>query len=317
MVMVHLVVPFSPMQSPRFVTTTRTDQTPSNFRLHASSSSVDEQLIEIARKLKLEIFDLDEGIYGFDASDQNYGIEVVKTNIDISKGNGGIGLVLQEIAGDADGRGLVLIREITPGGNAAEAEPMIEVGDVITGVWVSRSGSNHEYLYRERSTGLNYDLTVEILGQAKSVALEKNKGILTLKLNRLIRRAPIRVEVDDGSGSIKVIDALAGENLRRLLLRQGVQLYDRKTKRFDMPYASGDCAGDGLCGTCLVAIQGGEQSLNAKDGTEALITKGRPLSWRASCRCVVGADNQPATLRIATHPQSRFADELDPGVRSL
>jgi ferredoxin len=315
--MVPAVMSFSPkaMQSSRFVTPTK--HPPSNSLLHAALSSIDEQLIEIARKLKLEIFDLDEGIYGFDAADQNYGIEVVKTNIDISKRNGGIGLVLQEIAGDADGRGLVLIREITPGENAAEADPKIEVGDVITGVWVSRPDTDHENFYRERTTGLNYDLTVEILGQAKRVALEKNNGMLTLQLNRLIRRAPIRVEVDDGSGTIKVIDALAGENLRRLLLRQGVQLYDRKTKRFDMPFASGDCAGDGLCGTCLVAIQAGEQSLNAKDGTETLITKGRPLSWRASCRCVVGADNQPATLRIASHPQSRFADELNPGVRSL
>ena len=219
-------------------------------------------------------------------------------------------MVLTELASAQDGRGLVLVRQVA--GKAASAVPAIQVGDVITGVWAGH-GRDH---VRERTTGLDYDLTEECLNKAKAVAL-KTDGVLTLQLNRLIKRAPIRVEVDDGSGKIKVVDALAGENLRRLLLRKGIKLYDPQTKRFDMPYSTGDCAGDGLCGTCLVAVQEGGSSLNEKDHTEMLITRGRPLSWRASCRTVVGADNKPATIRVSIHPQSRFPDELDPGVRSL
>ena len=41
---------------------------------------------------------------------------------------------------------------------------------------------------------------------------------------------------DAVSDNLKTIQALTGENLRRLLLRKGMQLYDYKTKRFDMPY---------------------------------------------------------------------------------
>jgi len=267
---------------------------------------LDERLFDIAKKLKLEIFDLDEGLYGFDCQDQKYGLEVIKTDVKNVDKNG-IGLVLQELAGDADGRGLVLVREVN--GNAAQASPAIHVGDVITGVWVGDT-------FRDRTTGLNYDLTMEILGKAKEAAA-KADGVLTLQLNRVIERARIQVEVDDGTGEIQIIEALAGENLRRLLLRKGIKLYDRQTKRFDMPYATGDCAGDGLCGTCLVAVQEGQDSLNEKDNSEKLITKGRPLSWRAACRTVIGADNKPGVLRVSIHPQSRFADELDPGVRSL
>lgn len=271
---------------------------------------LDKRLSGIASKLKLEVFDLDENLYGFDSQDQRFGLEVVKTNVSIDTADSAIGLVLTEIASAQDGRGLVLIREVA--GKAASAVPVIHVGDVITGVW---AGHGRDHL-RERTTGLDYDLTVECLNKAKDVAV-KTDGVLTLQLNRLIKRASIRVEVEDGSGKMEVIEALAGENLRRLLLRKGIKLYDPQTKRFDMPYATGDCAGDGLCGTCLVAVREGEASLNEKDHTETLITRGRPASWRASCRTVVGADNKPATVRVSIHPQSRFADELDPGVRTL
>ena len=273
--------------------------------------SLDNRLLEIAKKLKLEIFDLDEGIYGFDSQDQRYGLEVVKTEVVVEQGNG-IGLVLMEVAGNDDGRGLVLVREIT--GAAAQAAPhQIHVGDVVTGAWAGEGKQR----VQERTTGLNYDLTVECLNRVKAAAVTTPKSALTLQLNRLVERAAIRVEVDDGTGEIQIVKALAGENLRRLLLRRGIPLYDRQTKRFDMPYATGDCSGDGLCGTCLVAVEKGLQSLNDPDNHEKVITKGRPFSWRAACRTTIGADNRPATLRIATHPQSRFVDELDPGVRHL
>ena len=40
---------------------------------------------------------------------------------------------------------------------------------------------------------------------------------------------------------------LTGSNLRKEMLRQNIPVYDRKTKRFDQPYAVGDCAGEGMC----------------------------------------------------------------------
>jgi len=184
----------------------------------------------------------------------------------------------------------------------------IAVGDVITGVIVPDSN------YRERTTGLNYDLTVEAIGRAKEAA---EGGKLMLEVNRIVKRAEVVVEVDDGSGQVKEVPALAGENLRKLLQRKGFKLYDYDTRRFDMPFAKGDCAGEGLCGTCLVEIKSGEELLNPKDNAEMMITKGRPLKWRAACRTIIGADNQAGRLRVVTKPQSAFKDELNPGVKSL
>lgn len=273
---------------------------------------LDDRLLFIAQRLKLEVFDLDEGIYGFDSQDPAYGLEVIQTDVTLK--DGGLGLVLTEMAGNADGRGLVLISEVA--GNAAKASFPIQVGDVITGVRTTTGK------FQARTTGLNYDGTVEAIGLAKEQALSKDAegdGILSLQLNRLVRRAKILVEVQDEKGDVTMIEARAGENLRRLLLRKSIQLYDRRTKRFDMPYATGDCAGEGLCGTCLVAVQSttSPDMLNPKDNLETLITKGRPLSWRASCRTIVGANNQDGTMSIQVKPQSRYTDEINPGVKSL
>lgn len=267
---------------------------------------MDEKLFQVASNLKLEIFDLDEGVYGFDSKNPKFGLEVVQAIVDLN-GNDGIGLVLTEMAGDNDGRGLTLVSAVT--GQASLATNPIQIGDTITGVIVDDQD------YRERSLGLNYDRTVEILSEAKELAIA-GKGKLQLELNRLVERASITVEVDTGD-SKTVIDALAGENLRRLMMRKGINLYDRDTKRFDMPFATGDCAGEGLCGTCLVAVTEGQDSLNPKDSLETMLLKGRPLNWRATCRTVVGFDNKPASIKVQTRPQSRFEDELNPGVRPL
>mmetsp|Transcript_16629 Transcript_16629/g.31623 ORF Transcript_16629/g.31623 Transcript_16629/m.31623 type:complete len:345 (-) Transcript_16629:122-1156(-) len=282
----------------------------------ASSSSrtddmeiTDEKLYEIARRLKLEIFDLEEGIFGFDSQDPVYGLEVIQTEIPLSSENPSLGLVLTEMAGNKDGRGLVLVSEVTGNAKNARSSPIL-VGDVITGVRTS-DGS-----LRERTTGLNYDRTVEAVGDVKEAAL-KGDGTLHLELNRLVKRATIQVQVVQPGKNVTTIEALAGENLRRLLLRKDIRLYNRKTKRFDMPYATGDCAGEGLCGTCLVAVNEGMDLLNPKDGAEELITRGRPLSWRASCRTVVGSNNEGGTIQVRVQPQSDFEDELNPRVKSV
>lgn len=33
------------------------------------------------------------------------------------------------------------------------------------------------------------------------------------------------------------------------------QVYDPKTLRYDQPYATGNCAGEGTCGTCFVEVR--------------------------------------------------------------
>ena len=79
----------------------------------------------------------------------------------------------------------------------------------------------------------------------------------------------------------------------------------------------GDCAGEGLCGTCLVAIEKGADLLSPREGVEDMITRGRPLSWRASCRTVVGPKNEGGSIRLRVQPQTQFEDEINPGVKSI
>ena len=266
-----------------------------------AATEAEEHLMDLAQKLTLQVYDIDDGIYGFDSKDPHYGIEVIKTNVKIEPT---LGLELTELASGSDGQGLVLVSGVH--GNAAEAVPEIKVGDTITGVW---SGTS----YKERTTAVDYDLTVDAIAKAKEAS---NDGTITLQINRLVERAKVIVEVDDGR-QIHTLEALAGENLRSLLMRKHVKLYDSRTKRFDQPFSTGVCAGEGICGTCLVAVKEGAELLNNKEGLEELITQGRPLSWRATCRTIIGADNTGGKIRIVTSPQSGMEDELNPGVKDV
>ncbi len=256
--------------------------------LTAEPQDLEDRLIEMARKIKLEVVD---GLPALNTLDNQYGLEVIKTRIDhVDKG--GLGLVLTELAGVglSGGRGLVLVSEVT--GNAAHAVPSIHVGDAIT--WVIAGDD-----YRGRATGLNYERTVEIIGEAKQAMTD---GSISLELNRLVQRASIQVEIEDGSGTPKVFDVLAGENLRRLLLRKKINMYDPDTKQFEMPFGQGDCGGEGRCQTCLVDVTEGAELLNPKDTLEQRVTKSRPSSWRQACQTVVGANNKPGTLKLNVNP---------------
>ena len=266
-----------------------------------SATETEEHLMEIAHKLSLQVYDIDDGIYGFDSTDPRYGLEVVKTSVEIDPT---LGLELTELASGSDHQGLVLISAVH--GNAAAADPKIEIGDTITGVFAGGS-------YKERTTALDYDLTVDAISEAKKASKD---GKITLQLNRLVKRARVVVEVDDGK-NVHTLEALAGENLRSLLMRKHIKLYDPKTKRFDQPFTTGDCAGEGICGTCLVAVKEGAESLSPKSDLEKFITQGRPLSWRASCRTIIGADNKEGRIRIDTSPQTGHDDELNPGVKDV
>lgn len=201
---------------------------------------------------------------------------------------------------DLDHRGLVLVSEVT--GLALHDTP-IHVGDVIIGVFV---GDND---FKESTTGMDYDDTVDVIDRAKQVALEQH-GMISLELNRLVKKAQVKVVVENDIGGKETqVDALAGDNLRLLLMHKDVNLYDPKMHRMDQPTVCGNCGGEGICGTCLVSIQEGMEHLNKVGPQESSILMNRPASWRAACKTVVGADNQEdTTLRIRLHPQTKTAD---------
>ena len=127
-----------------------------------------------------------------------------------------------------------------------------------------------------------------------------------------MERAHVQVQVVGSTGeTVQTIDALAGENLRKMLLRRHTALYDPKTRRFDVPSSTGDCGGEGICGTCLVKVIEGADLLSPMGNDEHLVTRGTP-TWRAACRTVVGATNEPGTVRIQLQPWNAADPKLSP-----
>jgi len=293
-------------------------------------SHLDQHLHSLAHKFRLQVSDWEERTrYGLESKDPAYGVEVVHADIGMKGDEDAthrLGLELMELAHGSDGQGLVLISGVS--GNAASSDEgnngRIQVGDTITGVSVPGTS------FRESTVALDYDHTMDILERAKRHALgsgDGNANMIRLQVNRLVKRGKVQVTVEAAHSPAVTLSALAGENLRQILLRFGsstssdsgpFKLYDPQTKRFDMPHATGDCAGDGLCGTCLVRVLQGHEHLSPATEMERLVTKGRPQSWRAACQTVVGHDNQDsANIRIQLHPQSNHETELDPGVRDI
>jgi hypothetical protein len=195
-VSILLMFSFSPESTHGFVTNSRlckactTATARHDVVLHASETSIDEErrLDHIAHQLKLEIYDLDDGVYGYATRDPHYGLEVLHSSIPTSK-DGALGIELTEMAGASDGRGLVLISGIS--GAAIDSE--LQVGDTLTGV---RGGNFHECL-----TGLNNDLTVEAITEAKAAAGEQGQQPFSFEVNRLVERARVSVEIVEGDGT--------------------------------------------------------------------------------------------------------------------
>ena len=282
---------FSPAPPPlsRSATTTTSPQ--------AVTTKADEDWLNfVGKSLHLEVYDVDDaGGTRLVSRANDYALEVVKARLPTKDA---LGLELVEMASAKDGRGLVLVSGVS--GAAAEAD--VRPGDALTFV---RSGS-----VEKRLTELDYDNTMAALKET----INEGDDTILMEFNRLVKRAPVTIEYEvyDDKGALAEgrLDALAGENLRRLLMRNHVQLYDPKTKRIDQPFATGDCAGEGICGTCIVDVLENADSLNPKDETELLITQSRPDSWRAACRCIVGADNKPhSATKIRLHPQSHFTEK--------
>ena len=60
----------------------------------------------------------------------------------------------------------------------------------------------------------------------------------------------------EDAGNFTVLSGM-GANLRTALNSQNIKMYDDRTSRFDSPFQTGNCGGDGTCGTCVVAVLAG------------------------------------------------------------
>lgn len=246
-------------------------------------SAEDRQLYEkfqsIAQKLRVSIHS-----NGFDSKDPKLGIERISATIPV---DGGLGLVLTEVAHSAteQGRGLVLVSDI--GGNAATTKVPIEVGDTIVSVgFTDESGAS---VMKEDAMGLDYEATMDVIIQAKSQAEEAMAGgaSITLEFNRLVERKVVQVIIDGASSNGKpiTVEGLAGDNLRQLLKRNKIETNNGPS-----------CGGEGVCGTCKVDILEGEDSLNKLSSSSKKKKQG---SLRKACQTVIGADNQEGTVRVS------------------
>ena len=195
------VVAFSPLTSPKTGTTRLLSaSTP------ATEKELNERLEFISQKLKLQCYDQDTSVYGIDSKDYRYGIEVLRVDLPFEPS---LGLDLTEVAhgGAYDNRGLVLVSGVS--GNAANSP--IQVGDTIIGIFAGED-------FKESTTAVNFEETMDTIMRAKLHAMASGDGTISLELNRLVPKAKVKLVVDDGTGRTETIDALAGDNLRLVLM---------------------------------------------------------------------------------------------------
>ena len=193
-----------------------------------------------------------------------------------------------------DNRDMVFIESIIPGSYAEKSR--LRVGDTICAVGIEKN--------MVRTEGLGLEETIDII----NTFLQQESPIsnyIILSIKRLVKRVPMTVTFINKNNDEATYEILAGSNLRNEMMKVNIAVYDTKTKRFDQPYITGDCGGEGLCGTCLVDCLGGSQYLNPKDSIEKLVTRGRPASWRLSCRTVIGANNKKGDIKFRILPQKQ------------
>ncbi|KAJ1427666.1 hypothetical protein B484DRAFT_397161 [Ochromonadaceae sp. CCMP2298] len=91
------------------------------------------------------------------------------------------------------------------------------------------------------------------------------------------------------------------------LLSTNLKVYDDRTARFDSPFQTGNCGGDGTCGTCVVAVLSGGDLLNDKVLVEdkALRAQVSPPNYRWSCRVKVGPrPEEGGEVTVKLRPQT-------------
>lgn len=103
----------------------------------------------------------------------------------------------------------------------------------------------------------------------------------------------------------QTVEAEAGENLRQIALRNGIQIYKG-------PHTVVNCRGLGQCGSCNVVIKSGEGNCNKRGLWERFrVLVGPLLFWkslsrgpdklRLACRTKVNGD-----IEVETHPENNW-----------
>lgn len=222
---------------------------------------------------------------------------------------GGIGLELEEFdAVNSNRNGLVLVSGVKPGSNAEKAGNCMP-GDALLTVTPKSSDPAKNPLPTISLEGLSYDATIDILS-----GFDDDVVSLSFTTMRMIKRGEVLVKVvgpQNEEVTEYVVYSGFGVNLRTTLQSKNLKMYDPRTARFDSPYQTGNCGGDGTCGTCMVGILEGANLLNEKTLVEekGLLKQVAPPNYRWSCRVKIGKDpEESGVLKVKLRPQSVYYD---------
>lgn len=89
----------------------------------------------------------------------------------------------------------------------------------------------------------------------------------------------------------KTIDCKPGANLRQVLLKHDIPLYNGKAKIIN-------CRGIGSCGTCAVAIEGKDATPPSKGGA-CVVRNVSPANWKDKTRRSLPPHSLDRDLRLA------------------
>lgn len=274
------------------------------MRIDSSTTDTEAILEKITSKWKLVKWGRgSDAYYGAEVTDKKLYSKPEKIVVSTA---GGIGLELVEAVDMGDGiGGLVLVGGVREGSNA-DKSGLFQLGDVLMNVQLVESTDTKPNL-----EGLNYDVTLDRLGD---VAVAAEGGPVAITVQRLIPRKEIKTIIVGPNGEEVIeFDVLAGygSNLRTAMQSNNLKMYDDRTSRFDSPFQTGNCGGEGTCGTCVVAVLEGNGLISAKANVEdkALKVQAAPPNYRWACRLRIGDDpSKGGTLKIKLRPQTTLWD---------
>lgn len=238
-------------------------------------------------------------------SDTELYVDTVQVNFPRQEG---LGLQLVELAGGReDGLGITVVSGLVEGGSAQQSTTEILPGDSIAQVSVVRqrrkgTADSEEELVVQTEC-LSYDATVAAIQSLPPVSQQYDE-YFALTLKRLRRKPKVTVKLQfppEDEQEDTTIELFAGENLRYGMLVRGAKVNDPLAKRFDTKNG-GNCGAGGLCRTCAVAIQNGNDLLNPQRPAEKQMLADNPR-WRLACKAIVGFGMKEGDITVRINPR--------------
>lgn len=251
---------------------------------------------------------VDEGIYLGAKNSKEYFEDRLVFKV---KREGGLGLVLTEIAGGrSDGVGITIIEEVLEGSNSDNCG--FVPGDSIVALSVEQpektsSGidgimQSSEEVTLVSTECLGYDATIDTLMSLPPPVNENEEIDITVKRMRKKPKVSVKLQFPpDFEEPDTTIELFSGENLRRAMLTRGVNLNDSLSRRFDSG-GTGDCGAEGTCATCAIKVSKGMELLNPIKTQEEQIFQDKP-QWRMACKAVVGYGMTEGEMTVQVSPK--------------